>query len=204
MTSYHVLNGKKSFFYKKEWEKLYPVREDKEDNYAFYCVPCASKFSCAYNGVHSLRTHCNTSKHSKNVRKQTAGTEEKEPACDETAELGYTRSIAENTRSKYNPISFHNSNRQKRSSAVPDSHKGNDTKNIRNRFETRNIQSNEIERQWKVIDNYFKVMESVEQCKIKYGVQFNVDLCKNFNVAHDQNLSLIVEGIKEGKFFNKI
>ncbi|KII69848.1 hypothetical protein RF11_13074 [Thelohanellus kitauei] len=184
--------------YSKDWEKRYPIKEEKSDKYAFFCIPCGVKVSCTYSGVHSVIKHCNTIKHTTNVEKQTQGTEDKDSTGDETVESSFTSSISENTRGKQNSTTSQSSKNQRRSSAILSNPSGSGTRNIRKRFGTPK-QDSEMKPDTNTHDNHKKVMALLTQCKIKYGIEFSEEFSKDFDLNTDENLSIAVKGIKEGK-----
>ncbi|KII71556.1 hypothetical protein RF11_00797 [Thelohanellus kitauei] len=62
---------RKKRVFKKEWEKLYPIKEVKSDIYAFYCLICKKTLSCADYGQKSVKGHCKSVVHREIVRSHT-------------------------------------------------------------------------------------------------------------------------------------
>jgi hypothetical protein len=49
--------------YKSEWEKLYPVRNVKNDPHSFLCISCNKQISCSHQGLKDIKDHCSREAH---------------------------------------------------------------------------------------------------------------------------------------------
>ncbi|KII66938.1 hypothetical protein RF11_09742 [Thelohanellus kitauei] len=168
--------------YKKEWEELYPIKRVESNKYAFFCVPCQTEINCAYNGVRSAKKHCETVKHSLNS------------ACSGTSESASSLSTAENTRRKDYSNSTDSKNRKTRSLDVKSIPKGSSIKSQDKLSESSNLQNNMLKTTIPLDD--LNIMVLLKICKYKYGIDFNVELNKDFDLENGQNLSLIVKGFR--------
>ncbi|KII61052.1 hypothetical protein RF11_10985 [Thelohanellus kitauei] len=127
----------------------------------------------------------------------TARTKRKKFGSLETSKSGFTESISVNTHRKNNSISSYRLINQRRLSSIPSTPNGNGTKNLRKLFETSNLQKSETKLERKGRDANLKLMELLNKCKIKYGVEFDVEFSKNFVLTKRQDFNLIVKGIRD-------
>ena len=49
--------------FKNEWSRMYPVKDAKNDQYSFYCIPCMKNIKCDHQGITDVKNHCSTATH---------------------------------------------------------------------------------------------------------------------------------------------
>ncbi|KII69845.1 hypothetical protein RF11_13071 [Thelohanellus kitauei] len=187
------------YTYDKKWEEIFPVTAVKADKHAYYCVPCGRKISCAYNGLHGLKSHCKTSRHRQNVSEDKSKTNCTDSVCNGTLQSDFNTSIYESIPSELSATNTSATYNQPRSLAFQNGVNCNVAENQRERLETSNTQNKELVET--TLDGDSNMMEMLEKCKSMYGVEFNVELDKDFNIGVGQNFKLVVTGIYQELLF---
>ncbi|KII61053.1 hypothetical protein RF11_10986 [Thelohanellus kitauei] len=179
------------YFYNKLWEKLYPVKEVLSDPYAFYCIPCSTKYSCAYSGVHSLSRHCDTSKH------LNTGTKYKASTVYISPESSLNTCANGNEVETPNTKLLHSANNQPKPFAVASSPIPNGSEKTYILFETLDVPNTQINLENNTFGADLNGIESLEKSKYANDIDRNDEMGSDSNLSTDLSIFIEIDGIKE-------
>ncbi|KII61055.1 hypothetical protein RF11_10988 [Thelohanellus kitauei] len=190
------------YTYDAKWEKYFPITAVKSDKHAYYCVPCGRRISCAYNGLHGLKKHCKTSRHSLMVAEDKSKTKYTESVCNGTPgtpQSEFSTSVAESTPGDLTATDASSTKFNRRSLAFQNGVNYSVSENQPKRLETSNNENKELGGTNMDCDS--NIMELVDKCRYKYGLEFDMESDKEFHLGMGENFKLIVNGIYEELLF---
>ncbi|KII63902.1 hypothetical protein RF11_04571 [Thelohanellus kitauei] len=176
------------YIFKNEWEKTYPIRAVKYDQHSFYCLPCGTKITCAYNGIRSVKKHCETLKHSQSLKREQNIVSQSVMVHPNQVPVG-----------KHSLNSSFSESRKKGYLAEKRSHKAKAMKNLDEMSKLSKIPKNELKSSSNNDD--LNMMKLLEICKNKYGVKVDVEMNNDHDLETGQNYKTIVQDIKEELLF---
>ncbi|KII61269.1 hypothetical protein RF11_03065 [Thelohanellus kitauei] len=161
--------------YNKEWEKLFPITENKSDKHSFICVPCERKFSCA-KGLQSVRRHCDTSTHRQNTPGSTVGNNIPIKTVLNLPEFLFNQSLPTMA-----PLNI-NSNSSKTTQNPPQPSTNQNTvdiknlKNLKKPIGTTNPQIKELKFNINTLDKCLNGMNLLDKYKFAYSLASKMDV----------------------------